>query len=109
VDRKTWLIGGAVTLALLGGGTAVAVATAEEDDRPLTGPALDRATEAALAHMGGGAVIETEIGDDGAAYGVEVRLDDGSVVEVALDRAFHVIGTEADHDGPGEDQGEPDG
>ena len=38
-------------------------------------------------------MIESEAGDDGAAYGVEIRLDDGSVVEVALDANFHVIAT----------------
>ena len=36
-------------------------------DAPLTGAALERATEAALAHTGGGTVTETEVGDDGAA------------------------------------------
>jgi hypothetical protein len=55
-------------------------------------------------------VVETEIGDDGAAYGVEVRLDDGSVVEVNLDAEFNVIGSEADDDGAEgeEDDGEGD-
>jgi hypothetical protein len=106
--RRKWLLGGAVALVVLGGGTAVAVATAADDDRPLTGSTLDRARHAALAHTGGGTVIETEVGDDGAAYGVEVRLRDGSVVEVALDREFRVIGTEADHDGPNEDDAGPD-
>ena len=41
-------------------------------------------------------MTETEVGDDGAAYEVEVRLRDGSQVEVQLDDAFHVIGTEDD-------------
>ena len=72
---------------------------AEDDDAPLTGTDLDRATEAALAHTGGGTVIESEIGDDGAAYGIEIRRDDGSVVEVNLDASFAVIGSEPDEDG----------
>jgi uncharacterized membrane protein YkoI len=105
--RRKWTIGGAVALVVLGGGTAVAVATAA-DDRPLTGSTLDRARQAALAHTGGGTVIETEVGDDGAAYGVEVRLPDGSVVEVALDREFRVVGAEADDDGANEDDAGPD-
>jgi len=42
------------------------------------------------------------VGDDGAAYGVEVRRDDGSVVEVSLDANFHVIGNSADDDGAGD-------
>ena len=39
----------------------------------------------ALEHTGGGTVTESEIGDDGAAYSVEVRLADGSQVEVNLE------------------------
>jgi hypothetical protein len=33
-------------------------------------------------------VVETEVGDDGAAFPVEVRLADGQVVEVELDERF---------------------
>jgi hypothetical protein len=47
-------------------------------------------------------VTETEAGDDGAAYGVEVRLPDGRQVEVNLDQSFNVIGQEPDEDQPGE-------
>jgi hypothetical protein len=104
--KRTWIAGGAVAVAIVGGTTGFAIA-ASDDDRPLTGSALDEATAAALAYTGGGTVIETEVGDDGAAYGVEIRLDDGSVVEVALDERFHVQGRESDDDGArGE---EPDG
>lgn len=73
---------------------------ANDDDRPLTGSTLDRARKAALDHTGGGVVVETEAGDDGAAYGVEVRLPDGRVVEVALDANFKVIGSAGDDNGP---------
>jgi hypothetical protein len=99
--RQRWIVGGATALVLVGGGAGLAIANAGDDDRPLTGSDLDRATAAALAHTGGGSVIETEVGDDGAAYGVEIRLDDGSVVEVALDRGFQVIGDSVDDDGAG--------
>ena len=54
------------------------------------------AKAAALEFTGGGTVTEAEVGDDGAAYGVEIRLDDGSQVEVRLDETFTVIGTEPD-------------
>ena len=47
------------------------------DDQPLTGASLQKATAAALAHTGGGTVTESEVGDDGAAYDVEVRLANG--------------------------------
>jgi hypothetical protein len=101
MERKRWIAGGALVLAVIGGTTGFAIANSG-DDQPLTGSALDKVTAAALAHTGGGTVIETEVGDDGAAYGVEIRLDDGSVVEVALDRSFHVIGSASDDDGAGE-------
>ena len=97
------LLAGAVA-----GGSAAAFAGGG-DEAPLTGSTLDRATEAALEHTGGGVVVETEAGDDGAAYGVEVRLDDGTEVEVNLDENFNVIGQEADDDGSGDDDGDDDG
>jgi hypothetical protein len=50
-------------------------------------------------------VLETEAGDDGAAYGVEVRLPDGRQVEVTLDQSFKIVGREPDEDRPGEDAG----
>ena len=106
MHRKTrWIAGGALALAVIGGGAGIAIATGGDDGRPLTGSDLDRARAAALASTGGGTVIEAEAGDDGAAFGVEVRLDDGSVVEVRLDRDFTVIGRESDDDTPGEQSG----
>jgi len=47
-------------------------------------------------------VLETEAGDDGAAYGVEVRLDDGRQVEANLDESFKVISQEPEEDQPNE-------
>lgn len=110
MDRRTkWIAGGAVALAVVGGGTGIAIATGvEDDDEPLTGSALERASAAALEHTGGGTVVEAEAGDDGAAYGVEIRLDGGRVVEVNLDADFSVVSQEADDDASGEDDG-PDG
>ena len=99
MDRKArWIGGGALAVALIGGGTGVAIA-AGGDDRPLTGSALQKATAVALRHTGGGTVIETEAGDDGSAYGVEIRIDDGRVVEIGLDANFQVIGQQSDDDG----------
>ncbi len=98
--RRRYAIGalaGVVTVAAITGGIAVATGGGDE---PLTGETYDRAVAAALAHTGGGTVTETEVGDDGAAYEVEIRLDDGSQVEVQLDESFAVIGSEPDDDGP---------
>ena len=98
-----WIAGGTLAVAAVGGGTGIAIANdAGDDDAPLDGSTLDRAVEAAVASTGGGEVLETEIGDDGAAYGVEIRLEDGSQVEVNLDASFLVIGQEPDDDGPNE-------
>ena len=107
--RKKLIVGSIVALAVIGGGTGIAIATGLGDDEPLTGSTLEQATAAALEHTGGGTVIESEAGDGGAAYGVEVRLDDGRVVEVALDENFNVIGQESDDDGDEhEDEGAAD-
>ena len=93
--RTKWIAGGALALAVIGGGSGAAVATGA-DDKPLSGRALERASAAALEHTGGGKVTETEVGDDGAAFGVEVRLSDGKQVEVNLDESFTVTGEETD-------------
>jgi uncharacterized membrane protein YkoI len=98
--RTRWMAGGvlAALIALGGAGLAIANGGDTDTDTPLAGTALERASRAALAHTGGGTVIETEVGDGGAAYGVEIRLDDGSVVEVQLDADFQVIGQQSDDD-----------
>jgi len=67
-------------------------------DAPLTGSDLDRAVAAALAHTGGGTVTDSEVGDDGAAYAVEIVRPDGHQVEVELDAGFTVVGDALDDD-----------
>jgi uncharacterized membrane protein YkoI len=101
--RTRWIAGAGLAVAMAGG---IAAASAGGDsDQELTGPVPDRAVAAALAATGGGTVLETEAGDDGTAYGVEVRLPDGRQVEVNLDRSFKVVGQEANEDQPGKDEG----
>jgi hypothetical protein len=89
-----------VLIAAVSGGIAIAAGAGH--DRPLEGSTLERASAAALAATGGGKVTETEVGDDGAAYEVEVTLADGSQVDVRLDDRFGVIGRESDDDGAGD-------
>jgi uncharacterized membrane protein YkoI len=67
-----------------------------DDETPITGTALERASDAALAHTGGGRVTETEAGDEDGAYEVEVTLPDGGQVDVHLDASFNVLGDESD-------------
>ena len=98
--RKKMAVGIAAAVAVVSGGAGLAFAAGSDDDEALTGSTYDRATAAALEHVGEGTVTETEAGDEGAAYSVEVRRDNGTQVEVDLDDAFEVIGTEEDDDGP---------
>jgi hypothetical protein len=107
MNRRTKLgVGGAAAVVVIGVGSffGIAAATGGDDDQELTGSARDRAIEAALASTGGGKVLETEAGDDGAAYSVEVRRPDGTVVEVQLDSGFHVTHSASDDDGGGQDE-----
>lgn len=98
MKRRTIITIAAVALAAIGTATGISIA-AGGNEQPLTGSNLDTAVAAALAYTRGGTVTETEVGDDGAAYSVEIRLDDGSQVEVQLDARFNVFGQEVDDDG----------
>jgi uncharacterized membrane protein YkoI len=97
-SKRKFLIAGAAVAALAAGGAGVAVATGGDDDseKPITGSALEQAKAAALAETGGGTVTETETGDEESFYEVEVTREDGSQVDVQLDRDFNAVGSEAD-------------
>ena len=105
--NKKLLIVGASVAALAAGGAGIATATGGGDDseKPITGSALEQAKAAALAETGGGTVTETETGDEESYYEVEVTMDDGSQVDVQLDRDFNVVGGETD-DGEEDEPGE---
>jgi hypothetical protein len=112
MDRR-FIIGGALAavVAIAIGVFALtsddAVGGGDDSEGPITGEALERASEAALAETGGGEVTETEVGDEESIYEVEVTLDDGSQVDVQLDEDFNVVGSEADSD-EGEDDEDDD-
>ena len=109
--KMMWMIGGAIlAVGVIGGaGAGIALATrGGDDDQPITGAALAECTAAALAENPGGTVTETEVGDDGAAYGVEIRLVDGSEVEVNLDQNCRVLVQATDDDGPNDKDGPND-
>ena len=69
--------------------------------RPISGQTLERASQVALDHVGGGTVTETEAGDEESYYEVEVTLNDSSQIDVQLDRDLHVVGDEADSESDG--------
>lgn len=102
MNRKKAIIGAAAaaTAIVLGGaGTAIATSGAQDDDgsdTAITGPALEKASKAALAETHGGKVTETEVNDEESYYQVEVTLDNGSQVDVQLDRDFTVVGSKTD-------------
>ena len=93
-----------VGLAVVAGGVGVAIAPGQggDDEIPISGEALERASAAALAHVGGGTVTETEIGDEEGYYEVEITKD-GREIDVHLDRNFNVISAEEDDGEESED------
>lgn len=99
-----------VVMASLGLAAVVAVpalASSEEDalerETPITGSQLEQASSAALSHLGEGRVTDTEAGDEESYYEVEVTLEDGSQLDVQLDREFNVVGTESESEGSSND------
>lgn len=97
----------AVGAAAVAVGTGIAAAQPDDGEgSPITGEALGKASQAALAFTDGGTVTGTEVGDEESLYEVEVTLADGSQTDVQLDGNFQVVGSKTD--GPGTDI-EPDG
>jgi hypothetical protein len=112
MEHTTRLIAAGATVVLavgVGAGIAAAGDAGDDDgEAPITGRALDRARAAALDETGGGQVTETEVGDEESYYEVEVTLDDGTQVDVQLDRGFQVVGSEADEESGGDADGADD-
>ena len=105
--RLLGIVGAALlVVAIAGTAGGAVIATGGDDEQPITGSALDQASEAALDHTGGERVTGTEIGDEESFYEVEVTRDDGSQVDVQLDESFNVVGDEADDDSGGDDEGQ---
>jgi uncharacterized membrane protein YkoI len=106
-NRKFWAIAGValVVVAVAGSATAV-VANGGDNDEPITGTALEQASQAALDYTGGGRVTGTEVGDEESLYEVEVTRDDGSQVDVQLDESFNVVGDKADDDNNEDNDGD---
>ena len=88
-DKLKGAVIAAAAIAALGvGGAAIAGAAGGGDDDA----------------TGGGKVTGTEVDDEESYYEVEVTRDDGSQVDVQLDRGFSVVSHGADSDGA-EDEG----
>ena len=87
-----------LAVAAVATGIAVGAGVGDDSEPPITGAALERASDAALAHTGGGRVTDTEAGDEDSYHEVEVALPDGSQVDVQLDQSFQVVSSEGDGD-----------
>ncbi len=106
--RIVQIAAAAAGVALVLGGTVVAVAAtggdstgstgdpSHESETPIPDDVLEQASAAALAATGGGTVTGTEVGDEESLYEVEVTLADGSQVDVQLDASFDVVSSLSD-------------
>jgi hypothetical protein len=108
INVRTLLIAAAVAmLVLVGAGVAYATG-GESSKQQATGAGIEEAKSVALDHTNGGRVTGTEIGDEEGYYEVEVTLDDGSQVDVHLDRDLNVLSTPADNESPDDKDGPND-
>jgi uncharacterized membrane protein YkoI len=94
MKRTTTIISAAALAIALAGGATYAAAQDTGNDGSITDDDLARATAAALAAAGDGTVTGVELDDGG--YEVEVRLTDGTEIDVELDGDFTVVRTESD-------------
>ena len=101
-------IGAAAAVVVAGVTVGLTVAQASNDDdddneteTAISGDALAKASDAALAYTGEGRVSGSEIDDEESKYEIEVTLDNGDQVDVQLDENFNVVSSE--NDGAGED------
>jgi uncharacterized membrane protein YkoI len=103
INARTLLVAAAIAmLVLVGAGVAYATGSGAQDssEQQATGPDIEKAKSVALEHTNGGRVTGTEVGDEEGYYEVEVIREDGSQVDVHLDRDFNVLSTPADHESP---------
>jgi hypothetical protein len=104
VNAKKVIMGTAVALVLLvGAGVAYANGSSggnSSGDGPeqSTGPGMERAKSVALEQVNG-RVTATEFQDEEGYYEVEVTREDGSQVDVHLDKNYNVLSTPDDHEG----------
>jgi uncharacterized membrane protein YkoI len=102
IDKKVAVVAGAAAVIAGGAGVAAAAGGSDSTEGPdvaISGDALQKASEAALAETGGGRVTGSEVNDEESYYEVEVTQDDGSQVDVQLDENFAVVGSKTDSGG----------
>lgn len=103
--RKRVVLPALATVAVLAVGGTVWAASADD----VSGDERDRVATAATEAAGGGEAVEVEKADDpGEAYEVEVRLADGSEVDVTLDSELGVVTVDKDDRDDRDDRDEAD-
>ncbi len=107
---RTWVVAAvAAGLLLVGASVAYATGSGEDSSVQTAGANIEKAKSVALEQVNG-SVTDTEVGDEEGYYEVEIARDDGSQVDVHLDKNFNVLGTPADHEGhENEDASDDDG
>ncbi len=97
--RRTKIAAGVAVLATaaLGGAAIAGAGGVFDDETPLQGSELAKASAAAVRATGGGTVNATERDSEkGATYEVEVTKPDGSTVDVRLDASYGVVAIDSD-------------
>ncbi len=108
INVRALLAAAAVAILLLVGAGAAYATGNDSSEQQATGPGIEKAKSIALEQINGGRVTGTEIGDEEGYYEVEVTRDDGSQVDVHLDRDFNVLSTPADQESPDDKDGPND-
>jgi uncharacterized membrane protein YkoI len=107
LNAKKLLVAAAVALMLLvGAGVAYATGSGDSSGQA-TGTDLQKAKSVALQQVNG-RVTGSEVGDEEGSYQIEVTKDDGTQVDVNIDKNFNVINAQADNEGQNEGQDGPD-
>ena len=89
------IVAGAVGAAALTGGAA-AMASGNDQEGRVSGPAADQASAAAVAKTGGTVNAVERDRENGGTWEVEVTRPDGSIADVRLDASYKVIAVETD-------------
>jgi uncharacterized membrane protein YkoI len=106
---RTWVVAAvAAGMLLAGAGVAYATGSGEDASVQAGGANIEKARSVALEQVNG-RVTGTEVGDEEGYYEVEITRDDGSQVDVHLDKNFNVLGTPADREGPESEDAPDDG
>ena len=106
---RTWVVAAmAAGLLLVGAGVAYATGSGEDSSGQAGGANIEKAKSVALEQVNG-RVTGTEVGDEEGYYEVEITRDDGSQVDVHLDKNFNVLDTPADNEGHENEDAPDDG